>query len=259
MFTSAEKKRHRNGCLSHLSWTEFLLTSCTCGKGTVKKYHFPAKGQAQHPLQRLTTTSGAQETGKLHGKGEKVKTWSCVIAPSGPSYTISDTIPFPTSSFLKALIRNSTCYSLLDNSVEIQDKSQQVFLHSRRNGPITARQLSQGSSCEMSLSLGSHHCSSYAAQHCHQLCRMAFGAPPGPWILAGDRNSTGPGSGELSCHPQKRRVRTGQGHLPKNIPIISLSSLTMELLSVTSFQGTLIFARTLVSSLLDDKHLQGKA
>lgn len=180
MFTSAEKKRHRNGCLSHLSWTEFLLTSCTCGKGTVKKYHFPAKGQPQHPLQRLTTTSGAQETGKLHGKGEKVKTWSCVIAPSGPSYTISDTIPFPTSSFLKALIRNSTCYSLLDNSVEIQDKSQQVFLHSRRNGPITARQLSQGSSCEMSLSLARTIAALMLPSTATSFAGWPLGLPQGP-------------------------------------------------------------------------------
>lgn len=101
-----------------------------------------------------------------------------MIAPCGPSYTVSDPIPFPSFSFLKTFIRNSTCYSLLYNSVENQDKTQQVFLHSCRNSHTTARQLSQGSYCGMNLSPGSHHCNSSPAQHCHHLCKMLFGASP---------------------------------------------------------------------------------
>lgn len=84
--------------------------------------------------------------------------------------------PFPF--LLSALTRNSTCYSLVHNSVENQDKTQQVSLHSCRNSPTAARQLSQGSYWGMNLSLGSHHCSSYPAQHCHQLWGVAFRASP---------------------------------------------------------------------------------
>lgn len=107
-----------------------------------------------------------------------MKTWSYMIAPCSSFSTISGPIRFPSSSFSKTLIRSSTCYSLLHNSVEIQDKTQQVFLHSCRNSPPIARQLSQGSYCGMNLPLGPHQCSSYPVQHCHQLCRMAFGASP---------------------------------------------------------------------------------
>lgn len=109
---------------------------------------------------------------------DKVKTWSYMIAPCGPFYTIPVLIPFPSFSFLKTLIRNSTRHSLLYNSVENQDKSQQVFLHCCRNSPTIAWQLSQGSYCVMDLFLGSHHYSSSSAQHCHQLWGLAFRASP---------------------------------------------------------------------------------
>lgn len=147
-----------------------------------------------------------------------------MIAPCGPFYTIPVLIPFPSFSFLKTLIRNSTRHSLLHNSVENQDKTQQVFLHCCRNSPTIAWQLSQGSYYVMDLSLGSHHYSSSPAQHCHQLWGLAFRAPPGPWVLPGDSNSTGPGSGELCCHPQRERV-AGRARTPaQKVPVISLSS-----------------------------------
>lgn len=178
-----------------------------------------------------------------------------MIAPCSSFSTISGPIPFPSSSFSKTLIRSSTCYSLLHNSVEIQDKTQQVLLHSCRNSPPIEQDSfhkapTVGWTCPLAHTSAALTLSSTATS----FAGWPLGPPPGLWILPGDRNSTGPGSGEPCSHPQKGKV-AGARTPAQKVPIISLSSLYCGTFSVTLFQGTLIFARTLVSSLWDGKHL----
>lgn len=116
---------------------------------------------------------------------------------------VSDPIPFPSSSFSKTLIRNSICYSLLHNSVEIQGKTQQVFLHSCRSSPTIVRQLSQGSYCGMNFPLAHTTAALTRPSTATSFAGWPLGPPQGPWILPGDRNSTGPGSGDPAATPRK--------------------------------------------------------
>lgn len=81
------------------------------------------------------------------------------------------------------------------------------------------------------------------------------GLPQGPGFYLETGTAQGQAVGNCVATPRGRGLLAGQGHLPRKSLSFPFPPLTVDLFSVTLFQGTLIFARTLVSSLLDDKHL----